>query len=223
MAISAFPTAPSRQDPTTFANRADATLGHLPTFVTEINGVIGQTNIDATNAAGSANAAAAAETVAAGLTGFKGDWSDLSGSLNVPAAVHHDGLIWILRSNIADVAANEPSVASSVWVDVSSAASAPITPASSVIDTSKGSYFSRSISSNSSFTFASGSLSSGQAFAFVLRLTHNAGTINWPASVRWPSGATAPAVDPGFTHLFFFVTEDGGTLWRGSFLGNYTS
>lgn len=44
MAISDFPTAPSRQDPTTFADRADATLGHLPTFVTEINSFIDDIN-----------------------------------------------------------------------------------------------------------------------------------------------------------------------------------
>ena len=70
--ITTLPSPPSRQDPTNFADEADAFLGALPDFGDEANalasyvdGVAGDVDTDATTAAASASAAATSETNAA--------------------------------------------------------------------------------------------------------------------------------------------------------------
>lgn len=88
------------------------------------------------------------------------------------------------------------------------------------IDCSLGNYFTKTISANSTFTFSNAPAS--RSYAFTLELTHTSGTVTWPASVMWPNG-TAPSLTTGKTHLFVFVTDDGGTRWRGASLVNYTN
>jgi hypothetical protein len=90
------------------------------------------------------------------------------------------------------------------------------------IDCREGNYFTRTISSNSTFTFSNVPAASGfnVAYSFTLELTHTSGTVTWPASVKWP-GNTAPSLTTGKTHLFMFVTDDAGSRWRGSYLTNY--
>lgn len=70
--ISALPASPSRQDPANFATEADAFLGALPTFQTQVNaagtyidGVGTAADADATSAAASAASAAASAAAAA--------------------------------------------------------------------------------------------------------------------------------------------------------------
>jgi hypothetical protein len=89
------------------------------------------------------------------------------------------------------------------------------------IDCSQGNYFTKTINGNSTFTF-SNPPASGIAYGFTLELTHTSGTVTWPASVQWPTG-TAPTLTTGKTHLFVFVTDDGGTRWRGAALVDYTN
>jgi len=88
------------------------------------------------------------------------------------------------------------------------------------IDCSAGNYFTKTISSNSTFTFSNAT--SSRAISFTLELTHTSGTVTWPASVKWPSD-TAPTLTTGKTHLFMFVTDDGGTRWRGAALVDYVN
>ena len=87
------------------------------------------------------------------------------------------------------------------------------------IDLSTGNYFTKTISANSTFTF-SNPPSSGTVGSFVLELTHSSGTVSWPSSVKFPAD-TAPTLTTGKTHLFFFVTDDGGTRYRGASLVDY--
>jgi hypothetical protein len=89
------------------------------------------------------------------------------------------------------------------------------------IDCSLGNYFTKTINGNSTFTF-SNPPASGTAYAFTLELTHTSGTVTWPASVRWPTD-TAPTLNTNKTHLFMFITDDGGTRWRGAALPDYTN
>lgn len=89
------------------------------------------------------------------------------------------------------------------------------------IDLSTGNYFTKTINSNSTFTF-SNPPSSGTVGSFTLELTHTSGTVTWPTSVKFP-GDTAPTLTTGKTHLFVFVTDDGGTRYRGAALANYTN
>jgi hypothetical protein len=88
------------------------------------------------------------------------------------------------------------------------------------LDLSTANYFTKTINANSTFTVTNTPAS--RAFAFTLELTHTSGTITWFSGVEWPGG-TAPTLTTGKTHLFMFVTDDGGTRWRASSLINYTT
>ena len=87
------------------------------------------------------------------------------------------------------------------------------------IDCSAGNYFTKTISSNSTFTFSNVPAGS---YAFTLELTHTSGAATWPVSVKWPAD-TAPSLTTGKTHIFVFVTDDGGTRWRGAGLVDYVN
>lgn len=89
------------------------------------------------------------------------------------------------------------------------------------IDLNNGNYFTKTINANSTFTF-SNPPASGTVGSFVLELTHTSGTVTWPSSVKFPAD-TAPTLTTGKTHLFFFVTDDGGTRYRGASLVDYVN
>jgi|TARA_R100000482_G_scaffold50338_2_gene17872 hypothetical protein len=89
------------------------------------------------------------------------------------------------------------------------------------IDLDTGNYFTKTINANSTFTF-SNPPASGTVGSFTLELTHNSGTVTWPASVKFNSD-TAPVLTAGRTHLFFFVTDDGGARYRGAALVDYVN
>jgi hypothetical protein len=86
------------------------------------------------------------------------------------------------------------------------------------IDCASGNYFTKTINANSTFTFTN--VPASRAFSFTLELTHTSGTVTWPSSVEFPSD-TAPTLTTGKTHLFMFVTDDGGTRFRGASLVDY--
>lgn len=88
------------------------------------------------------------------------------------------------------------------------------------INCSLGNYFTKTISVGTTFTFSNAP--SGRVYAFTLELTHTSGTITWPASVVWPSGAV-PTLSFGRVHLFTFITRNAGTTWRAAYQVNYTS
>tara|TARA_B100001142_G_C14347269_1_gene660552 strand:- start:2021 stop:2554 length:534 start_codon:yes stop_codon:yes gene_type:complete len=89
------------------------------------------------------------------------------------------------------------------------------------IDLATGNYFTKTISADSTFTF-SNPPASGTAGSFTLELTHTSGTVTWPSSVKFPAD-TAPTLTAGKTHLFVFVTDDGGTRYRGAALADYVN
>jgi len=89
------------------------------------------------------------------------------------------------------------------------------------LDLRTSNYFTKTISGNSTFTF-SNPAASGTVTAFTLELTHSSGTVTWPSSVKW-NADTAPTLTTGKTHLFMFVTDDGGTRYRGSALVDYVN
>jgi len=103
-----------------------------------------------------------------------------------------------------------------------SAIYAPVKTVSALeLDLRTGNYFIKTISGNSTFTFANPA-ASGTVTAFTLELTHSGGTVTWPSSVKW-NADTAPTLTTGKTHLFMFVTDDGGTRYRGSALVDYVN
>ena len=82
------------------------------------------------------------------------------------------------------------------------------------IDLLNGNYFSATVAGITTWTF-SNPLASPNACGFVIELT-NAGSaaITWPATVRWPGG-TAPTLTTTGVDVLVFITDDGGTNWRG--------
>ena len=99
------------------------------------------------------------------------------------------------------------------------------------INLSTGNYFKKSISTSSAITFssppASGTVGS---FTLELVLTGSSTAITWPngtggqGTVYWngDAGTTAPTLVDARTHMFMFVTTDGGTKYRGAVLSDYT-
>ena len=88
------------------------------------------------------------------------------------------------------------------------------------INCSSGNYFTKTIAGNSTFTI-SDAPASGRSYGLTLEITHTSGTITWFSGVYWPAD-TAPTLTEGKTHLFVFITDDGGTKWRGASLVDYS-
>ena len=95
------------------------------------------------------------------------------------------------------------------------------TVGSTTINLSTGNYFTKTISGNTTFSF-SNPPSSGTVGSFTLELTHSSGTVTWPSSVKFPAD-TPPTLTTGKTHLFIFVTDDGGSRYRGAALADYVN
>ena len=94
------------------------------------------------------------------------------------------------------------------------------------IDMNDGNYFTKSISGDSTFIF-NNPPTSGTVGSFTLQVTVT-GTntaITWPTSVYWnnDAGQTAPTLTDSRTHLFMFVTSNGGSTYRGAALVDYTT
>ena len=87
------------------------------------------------------------------------------------------------------------------------------------IDCSLGNYFTKTIGSSSTFTFSN--IPAYRSYSFTLCVTHNSGTITWPASVKW-SKNTAPTLTTYKKHKFMFVTNDGGSVFYGAALVDFT-
>ena len=89
------------------------------------------------------------------------------------------------------------------------------------VDCSAGNYFTKTITGATTFTFTN--VPTGVAYTFTMEVTLNgSNAITWPGSVKWPAD-TAPSITDGKTQLFVFITDDGGTRWRGSSIVDYTN
>ena len=86
------------------------------------------------------------------------------------------------------------------------------------IDCSLGNYFTKTVNGNVTFTITN--VPGSRAFTIALEVTHTSGTLTWPAAIKWPAD-TPPTLTAAKTHLFVFVTDDGGTRWRGAAIVDY--
>lgn len=83
----------------------------------------------------------------------------------------------------------------------------------SAIDCSIGNYFTKTATSNLTWTFTN--VPASRMVSVVLELTNGgAYTMTWPASMKWPSGV-APSLTASGVDILAFLTDDGGTTWRG--------
>lgn len=95
------------------ASAAASSASNAETSASEATTSASSAAASATAARQSALDANAAADIAAAAAAYKGEWADLSGSLDSPASVSHKGLLWLLKNNISNVATNEPGVSSS--------------------------------------------------------------------------------------------------------------
>jgi hypothetical protein len=105
------------QTNTQFSDNVGDLLAYIPPLVDDINasnvwvnGVNVAVQALADEAATSESNAAASAVAAANSANFKGEWSSLTGALNKPAQVLHNGAYWQLLNNLANVAASEPGI-----------------------------------------------------------------------------------------------------------------
>jgi hypothetical protein len=85
---------------------------------------------------------------------------------------------------------------------------------SRTINLSLGNYISATVTGTTEWTF-SNPITSPAASGFVLELTNGgSAAITWPLSVKWPGG-TAPTLTSAGVDILTFLTDDGGTTWRG--------
>ena len=121
--ISPLPSPPSRQDPANFANEADAFLGALPDFQSEVNaagtyidGKAAQVETNATNAAASALTAQAAATTAVNAANAQA-W--VSGTSYVAGAVVYSTITYqTYRCILATSGTTDPSADTTHWVQL---------------------------------------------------------------------------------------------------------
>ncbi len=95
------------------------------------------------------------------------------------------------------------------------------TVSGTAIDCAEGNYYTKTVTGATAFTFTN--VPTSVAYFLTIEVTCNgSNAVTWPASVKWPAD-TAPTITDGKTTLFMFVTDDGGTRWRGSSLADYTN
>lgn len=112
---------PADQDD--FVAKYEATNDHLSNnTVPEINTQKDEQNTladwmetTATEVYNNAGEAASSASTALAASNNKGNWSALTGALNIPASVNHNGSIWVLNVNLADVTLSEPTAINTDW------------------------------------------------------------------------------------------------------------
>lgn len=88
-----------------------------------------------------------------------------------------------------------------------------VTVSASNVDCSQGNYFIKTASG--ALTWTVSNVPSSKAYAFILELTNGGtGTQGWFSGIKWPGG-TAPTLVASGVDLLGFITDDGGTTWRG--------
>lgn len=107
------PPAPARNRPAQFADEGDAFLGWLPGF----NNFCEEVRQTAESAITASAVAQSSASIAIAAANYKGTWASLSGALNKPASVSHNNALWLLNTNLANVATEQPGV-SAAWARI---------------------------------------------------------------------------------------------------------
>ena len=130
MVFNSVPPKIGTDSPSVYSSKAEAvwnelsltTIPNLQTAFTQINST--EDNINTKEAAviastvlaqSAATEATLTSNACLSTANNKGSWSVLTGSLNIPASVNHNGLAWVLNLNIADIALSEPTALNTDW------------------------------------------------------------------------------------------------------------
>lgn len=116
--ITALPTPPSRSDPANFAARADAFLGALPTFATEVNSTASTVDSQSTTATNAANTATAQANAA--ISAVNATLWVSGNNYAIGAGVYSPLTLSSYRSNASGVSTVDPSLDTTRWVRLGS-------------------------------------------------------------------------------------------------------
>lgn len=85
--------------------------------------------------------------------------------------------------------------------------------AASAIDCSLGNYFTKT--ATGALTWTTTNVPSSRFYSFILELTNGGlGTQTWMSGIKWSNGL-APGLASSGVDVLGFITDDGGTTWRG--------
>ena len=148
-----------------------------------------------------------------GTAGNAGAYTQIVVNDYTPTVLHYQCANHAYMGNAVNTSSNSAMSAESANVTAMGANS---------VDCRLGNYFTKTITGATTFTFDNPP-SSGVAFGFVMEVTLNgSNAITWPGTVKWPAD-TAPTITDGKTQMFVFITDNGGSRWRGSSLVDYTN
>ena len=148
-----------------------------------------------------------------GTAGNAGAYTQIVVNDYTPTVLHYQCVNHAYMGNAVNTSSNSSMSAQSSKVVAMGANS---------VDCRLGNYFTKTITGATTFTFDNPP-SSGVAFGFVMEVTLNgSNAITWPGTVKWPAD-TAPTITDGKTQMFVFITDNGGSRWRGSSLVDYTN
>ena len=116
--------------------------------------------------------------------------------------------------NGTTVGINQASPAANAKLDVNGGAVTNIVAvAASAVDCSAGNYFIKT--ATGALTWTATNVPASRAYSFILELTNGGtGTQTWFSGIKWPGG-TAPTLTTSGVDVLGFITDDGGTTWRG--------
>lgn len=123
----------NNMDESTYNSAAESFTFNIPPWAGDLAAVAGSAKTNAEHAHAKAGESAAAAVTAAdrladvnsaasgafAAANYKGEWSGLAGALNLPATVTHQGRLWYLKSNLANVSTQPPALGSVYWGEVS--------------------------------------------------------------------------------------------------------
>lgn len=196
--LTAAPTSPDRADRATFAARAVALDDWTKnTQIPELQAAINNAYANTVEAYNSAVTCTALTSVAAAAANYKGLWSTLTGALNMPASVSHNGNYWALNANLANVTTATPGVSAS-WQALNFGAGGALETTGAVdVTLTAASYcvqaVAMTVSDKSIYMPSALTLSTGRDI-FIVK---NTGTTVF--CVRDSAGTMLAALDPGKT------------------------
>jgi|GEM_PF-1632370 hypothetical protein len=240
-------TAPARTDPDNFDARADAFLAVLSSWGTVTTGELivwtSQVNALSTAVNGYSNTASAASLAAiaavdatewsnavtydAGDTVWGTDflsYRSAQGSNTNHNPVGDGGTWWVLITGYVAgtaIAMADAVLSRAKLIDISETLNplGDLGGGSDDIDLEDGNVVSATVSTAEETLTFSNPPASGSNGSFTLFLTNGGSqTVNWPASVDWPS-ATAPTLTAAGVDVLVFTTNDAGTTWLGFLVG----
>lgn len=218
--LTLFGPAPNRNDPDTFRQRGDNTMASIVAFVPEMNDVIVGINVAQTEVvtaktmAVDAASAAAASATAAGVSA--------AASLFNSGQTYAIGAVSISRINFqayrkrttATGSVIDPFNDTTNWRIVASGSNTfvPVAVAASSIDLRLGSYFTKTISANTTLSIDN---CPPDGVSFTLELTVTSGSVTFAQASAIKTSYDRPIVlAAGKTHELMFVTSNGGARWK---------